>query len=162
MLRSTVLAFAFVIGTSATSHADWIVRTGEDPMTDQKWFAIASQFGQYALTFKCWKGDVTQLAIVLGRYENLPYKDAVQAKMRVDRSDPIDLVLIPTEMSGALVLQMSSEISDEIVPLLKQIGAAKNRVVLSIGTVVLQSNAKGAAKGVQTMISGCEITDKTS
>jgi hypothetical protein len=82
--------------------------------------------------------------------------------MRVDKAAPIKMMMLSGEMAGAMVLQTSSELSDDVIQLLKQIGEAKERVVLGLGSVVLTTNAKGAATSVARMIAGCGIPEKTS
>ena len=157
-MRGLLAGLAMTLASVSKAQADWISGSGQDPMTDQKWFGTSAPFGKYAVTFKCWNAGATQIGILIGPYESgLPFKDVVSAKMRVDKLVPVDLDLQPTDMSGLLVLQTSSEISDVIVPLLKQIGTAKDRVVLALGSVVLETSPKGAAKSVQAMVSGCAL-----
>jgi hypothetical protein len=165
-IRRSTRAFcaaALLLASASAAPAEWLTRGGEDPLTDQKWVATVAPFGQFAVTFKCWQGGSTQIAILIGPYDaSIPYKDLVEVTMRVDKAAPIKMMMLSGEMAGAMVLQTSSELSDDVIQLLKQIGEAKERVVLGLGSVVLTTNAKGAATSVARMIAGCGIPEKTS
>ena len=159
-----ILAAAFCAACSTTAMADWQTRSGEDPMTDQKWVATSAPFGSIGIPqvlFKCWAGGSLQVGIVVGSYDDsASYAAIVPIKFRVDKEEFVDLLTTPTNLGGMLTLAASSETSDDLVPLLKRIGESKQRVVLSINEGVFQTNSRGSAKAVTAMWTTCGLSDE--
>lgn len=161
MLRVLVSILYFCSAIGAAS-AEWIGGSGEDPMTDKQWRAASAGFspiGFPQVVFKCWEDGSLQLAIIVGRYDDsASYASVVTAKFRVDKQEPVEISLIPSNFNGFLNLSMASEVEPDLVVLLKGILEAKKRVALSVGEAVFQSDVRGATKSIGPMFKVCKLT----
>ncbi len=66
---------AMMFAVSVAARAEWVIETGEDPMTDQKWAAAGAVFSEQGLPkvlFKCWAASAEriQLGIIVGEYND--------------------------------------------------------------------------------------------
>lgn len=160
MLRVLFLVLS-LFGAIGPAFGGWSGGSGEDPMTDKKWQAASAPFNPLGLPmvlFKCWEGGELQLGIVVGRYDDsASYASVVTAKFRVDKQEPVDIRLIPSNLNGFLNLTMMSEVDPSIITLLKSILDAKKRVALSVGDAVFESDVRGTTKAIGPMFSTCGL-----
>ncbi len=130
-------------------------------MTDKKWVAASAEFGPLGfpqVLFKCWESGDLQLGIIVGPYdESASYAKTVTAKFRIDKEQPSDVLLVPTNFNGYLNLTTASSVDPTLVLLLRDILNSKNRVALSVGSAVFQSDVRGTSKSIGPMFKTCNL-----
>lgn len=162
MLIRCLLIAVLTLGGVGNAFAAWLGTAGEDPMTDQKWAAASASFaagGRPAVVFKCWSDGRLQLGIIMGRYDDSASYATTLVRFRIDKGEPLDLVALPSNLGGNLSLGVMSEDEVELVPLLKRILDAKQRVALSIGTAVFQADVRGTTKAIGAMFAACGLEE---
>lgn len=145
----------------------WVSRTGEDPLDDTK-TAVVSQLQQsgglqpFVLGAKCWEGRPNSTALMLGSPmpydQSASYKDEVRVVFRVDKNEKITMPLSIRELGGRVSFVTTAGDDDNVLKLLAQIAAAKDRIGIGVEDSVLTFPAKGSTKAFGTFMKACGIT----
>jgi hypothetical protein len=163
MHRLMWLAIAGIV-LALPARAEWVVETGEDLMTDQKWAAASASFGEAEVPkvlFKCWQGGHVQLAIFVAPYNDAAsYASSVTTKFRVEKNAPVEIHTIPMNLGGALALGATNLTEPELLPLVTSILHGQSRVALSIGDALYETDVKGTAKATGAMSKVCGLGTK--
>ncbi|CAH1665923.1 MULTISPECIES: hypothetical protein [unclassified Chelatococcus] len=166
-MKRALLAAA-VIAAATSAHADWLFQGGEDPLDDQKiGFILTVQEKTprpFIIGFKCWQGEKDETLLILTT--PLPhnaggaYKDEVDVVVRVDKGEKRDVSLNLIDVDGKIAFRVSAEREPVIHEIIKEVGAAKNRIVVGIADQIITFPAKGSANAVRKFNTTCEDTKK--
>jgi hypothetical protein len=154
----TAAALVAALISGAAHAADWTAEKGEDPMTDRQFAVMIAQLGLgQGFGFKCFDNGEVAAIVILGPYNDAAtYKTVVQARFRVDRNEPVEIRLMVGNAGGRLSYSASGT---EALSLFKRVGAAKERIVITIETIetLLQVSAWGSAEAAAVLDKTCKL-----
>jgi hypothetical protein len=161
----TAAGAAIALFVSSAAHADWSARKGEDRLTGKPWARLDPEFDSgLSMFITCWSGtgrtpaDKLLLSIAVGRYDDyaVTFEPQVQAIFRADENEPVEVSLVPAPLDGLFTYGTGSH-NVAILALLKRIGAAKQRVVLSLIGSTHETSARGSAAAAELLIKTCNL-----
>ena len=162
MVRRLSTAAAALCLTASAALADWKAQTGADMVTDEKWAAMAGETDLGTLfIIKCWEKGNIQAVVPVGPYEaSASFGPRVTAKFRVDKGEPFEIMMSPTNIKGFLAMGAAD---DDARTIFKNVAAAKERVIVVIdnGAMFLKANAHGVAKAAEALTKLCKFPDSS-
>ena len=162
MMRRVFTAAAVLCLTASAALADWKAQTGADMMTNEKWAAMAGEMdlGTFFI-IKCWEKGNIQAVVPVGPYDaSASFGPRVTAKFRVDKGEPFEIMMSPTNIKGFLAMGAAD---DDARTIFKYVAAAKERVIVVIdnGAMLLKANALGVAKAAKALTKLCKFPDSS-
>jgi hypothetical protein len=166
LLKKRAAVGAAIALFAGSAHADWSAKKGEDRHTE--WAHMEANFDSgLSMFIRCWgpsrgrtpAGNKLLLAVVIGRYDDYatPFEPKVQAVFRTDESgEPIEISLLPAPLNGLFTYGTATN-DVAVRSLLKRIGAAKQRIVLSLIGSTHETSALGGAEAAQLLSKTCNL-----
>jgi hypothetical protein len=161
--RIFAAALAAALISGATHAADWTAKKGEDPMRHRPYawmFAPLDSGPGQVLAFMCWDdgNGTVQVVVQAGptHDDGTIYKKMVSAKFRIDKNEPVDVMLVATNADGRLSYGITGA---QALSLLKRVGTAKQRIIFEIatGAVRREVSAQGVAEAAELLDKTCKL-----
>jgi hypothetical protein len=144
----------------------WEYTAVEDAMTDEKTAVLAvtkdSGMSSLGVGFKCWRNGETQIRIItMSPYiePKLPIDRFVTIKVRIDKNEPIDLIMMKDNAKGRMTYvfaQSAKDPDDDFMTLLSQLGPGKDRIAVAVESSI-QVVPTGSSKQVGKFLEYCNI-----
>lgn len=157
-LKVLVVGLSLLAPTPAIA---WDTKVDEDPLNDTKIAYTMTMGGRMALAIKCWDSqpDQTQMILVTGLDydQSASYKDVVDVVIRIDKGVRHELQLQPEDFSGSLGLITTSGKEASLQGIIAEIGNAKIRVTIGLGSQMQTFDAAGSSKAIKTLADTCHL-----
>lgn len=144
------------------SAAPWQSIIDEDPMTDEKVAIVATTEDGFSIGLKCWEGkpDSTMLMFMtpLPWDATADYKPVQELTVRVDKGERREMFAKPSETGGQFSLVTAEGAQPGVLEFAGEIGAAKQRIAVSLGDKVMTFPAKGSSAAIKKFAAACKLT----
>lgn len=159
MIRTTAV-FVLMLA-HASPAAAWSFETDTDAMTDKVTATITetNKLGA-SLTVKCWEGqERPTLIFTLGeRFDaSANYALVVDAQMRIDKNEVMDLQMEPQNVGGYLVLLGAWESPEKDKVLLDQLSRATEKIGFQMGNMSLKFGVSRTVAVVKKLVAACKL-----